>query len=65
MIVVVNGEQYQTECFTLEQLVIEQELNPGSVVAEVNREIVKKENWNAFRLNDEDRIELVRFVGGG
>ena len=65
MIVVVNGEQYQTECSTLEQLVIQQELNPDSVVAEVNREIVKKENRADFRLKDEDRIELVRFVGGG
>ncbi len=65
MRVKVNGEQYQTECSTLEQLVVQQELNPDSVVAEVNREIVKKENWADFCLKDEDRVELVRFVGGG
>lgn len=65
MIVVVNGENCQTEYFTLEQLIAQQELNPDSVVTEVNREIVKKENRAAFRLKDEDCIELVRFVGGG
>ena len=65
MIVVVNGENCQTECSTLEQLIAQRELNPDAVVAEVNREIVKKENRAAFRLKHEDRVELVRFVGGG
>ena len=65
MRLIVNGEYCQTECSTLEQLIAQQELNPESVVAEVNREIVKKENWPAFRLKHEDRVELVRFVGGG
>ncbi|MCF8044389.1 MAG: sulfur carrier protein ThiS [Desulfarculaceae bacterium] len=65
MRLIVNGEHCQTECSTLEQLIAQQELNPDSVVAEVNREIVKKQNRAAFRLKNEDRVELVRFVGGG
>jgi sulfur carrier protein len=31
----------------------------------VNMEIVKKENWNNFIPKDNDKIELLQFVGGG
>ncbi|NQY54065.1 MAG: sulfur carrier protein ThiS, partial [Campylobacteraceae bacterium] len=31
----------------------------------INMEIVKKENWSNFQIQEDDKIELLQFVGGG
>jgi sulfur carrier protein len=31
----------------------------------VNMEIVKKQDWDNFTLNEGDRVDLLDFVGGG
>ena len=31
----------------------------------VNMKIVKKENWDKFKLNEGDKVEALNFVGGG
>ena len=40
-------------------------LDPGRVVAEVNGNIVESATFAVFKLNNNDVIELVQFVGGG
>jgi sulfur carrier protein len=35
------------------------------MAAAVNMEIVKKENWDVFKPKEDDKIELLHFVGGG
>jgi len=40
------------------------ESNPY-VIAELNGEIIRKENWTNINVGEGDRIELVSFVGGG
>jgi sulfur carrier protein len=35
------------------------------MAAAVNMQIVKKDDWSNFRLNDSDKLELLQFVGGG
>jgi thiamine biosynthesis protein ThiS len=41
------------------------ELDRRSVVVEVNREIVRREQLEQVELAEGDRVELVHFVGGG
>ena len=41
------------------------ELDPGAVVVEVNRDIVRREEIDDVRLEPGDRVEIVQFVGGG
>ena len=41
------------------------ELKTGQIAIEVNREIVKKDNWKDVQLQDNDVVEIVHFVGGG
>ena len=41
------------------------ELQPGAVVVELNREILKRDSYGGVDVSDGDAIELVHFVGGG
>ncbi|GBD99688.1 bifunctional sulfur carrier protein/thiazole synthase protein [bacterium BMS3Abin07] len=61
----VNGEEHITENDTLIQLLRGLEIMPDRVAVEVNLSIVKKADFENFRLKDGDIIEIVNFVGGG
>lgn len=66
MRVTVNGEkkEYDKELTLLEMM---NELNIADKVmaAAVNMNIVKQESWGTHLLNDDDKVELLDFVGGG
>ncbi|MBA4183394.1 MAG: sulfur carrier protein ThiS, partial [Acidobacteria bacterium] len=32
---------------------------------EVNKQVVRKKDWENIRINEADRIEIIHFVGGG
>jgi len=40
-------------------------LNPETVVIELNTKIIPQDEYNEQKLNDADRVEIIRFVGGG
>lgn len=66
MNIVLNGKICELEEGTSIQKLVEAEgFNPLWVVAELNTQIVAKEKWEATRLEKDDRLELVGFVGGG
>lgn len=46
-------------------LVIEQQLDTMSLVAELNFKIIKQAEWNDTLIKEGDTIELLSFVGGG
>ena len=50
---------------TLTQLVATFEQDPRGVAIERNREIVPKSTWENIILVENDRLEIVQFVGGG
>jgi len=61
-----NGEQKAVDNdISLNDLVLSLELNPQSLVAEVNGKIIEQPQFSDTKLQDGDRIELIRFVGGG
>lgn len=37
----------------------------SKIIAELNGDIIKPEQWNSTKINDGDAIELLNFVGGG
>lgn len=61
----VNGKPGQFSAASLADLLEELELGGAAVVAERNGEIVKQDDFAATLLSDGDKIELIRFVGGG
>jgi thiazole synthase len=62
----VNGESRTVAApATLADLLHSLELDPRTVVVELNREIVRRPALGATTLSDGDSVELVHFVGGG
>ncbi len=67
MKVILNGETYETESDTLQDLF--EETHPessadGKAIA-VNDEVVPSEEWSDYPLSAEDRIEVIQAVQGG
>ena len=50
---------------TLQDLALSLGLNPQGIVAELNGKIVEHGRFAEHTLQDGDRVELIRFVGGG
>lgn len=65
MKVFVNGELREVNETTLAGLVTELDLPSGRIAIELNREVVRRSDWVGTMLKDDDRIEIVHFVGGG
>jgi len=66
MRVIVNGnEKTIEEGTTLFQLLEQLELEGKVMAAAVNMEIVKQDQWGEHKLADNDKLELLDFVGGG
>lgn len=62
----VNGESREcAESTTLEQLITKLNIKVKVMAAAVNMEVVKTEDWESHILKDEDKVELLHFVGGG
>lgn len=66
MKIVLNGKEYiAKEGDTLADLLESMQLNPDTVIVELNFELAPKETQNAVVLKENDQIEILRFVGGG
>ena len=64
--VIINGETKEFEENTsLQQIITDLQIEDKVMASAVNMEIVKKDNWDKFIPKDNDKIELLQFVGGG
>ena len=50
---------------TLSDLLTRHRLKPETVVIEYNLRVPGKEEYNLIEIQDGDRIEIVKFMGGG
>ncbi len=50
---------------TIAELLAQLGLPPARVAVELNRELAPRAEWSARRLAENDRLEIVQFVGGG
>ena len=66
MRIVVNGtEQIIEKNTTIETLLKNLKVLDKTMAVAVNMKIVKKDDWNKFILNENDKVEALNFVGGG
>ena len=66
MTITINGEIKELESeVNLSRLLELFSLPSQRVAVELNREVVRKNDWDATIVKDDDRIEIVHFVGGG
>ncbi len=62
----VNGEAREVpEDTTLAALLAQLQVGGPGVAVEVNAEVVRRVRHAEHRLNPQDRVEIVTFVGGG
>ena len=66
MKVTINGEIKELESgVTLDRLLEVFSLPSQRVAVELNREVIRRQAWESTVVHDDDRIEVVHFVGGG
>ena len=61
-----NGELREfSDGLTIDSLISTLGLEPTRVAIELNRNVVRRSDWQTTTLHDKDRVEIVHFVGGG
>ena len=61
-----NGEPREVPAgLTLLGLLLHLKIDPQRIAVELNREIVRKPNWDSTPINNGAQLEVVEFVGGG
>lgn len=63
---VINGETKTCPAVgNVRDLILHLGIGPDRVAVEVNGHIAKRKDWESTAIADQDRIEIVQFVGGG
>jgi len=66
LILQINGESKSYEDnTTLLEIMQLLKIEDKVMAAAVNMQIVKKDDWSNFKPQDNDKLELLHFVGGG
>ena len=66
MQVILNGNQENLDkTMSLCDFLLLKGLNAETIIVEYNGKIVKKNEWPDVVLQDHDRLEILKFVGGG
>ncbi len=60
-----NGKKIQSQSRTIMNLVLDKNLTPEFLIAELNFKVIKQKNWDNTILKEGDNIELLSFVQGG
>ena len=66
MNITINGEKKELETeLNLRELLEKLDLPDERIAVELNKQVVRKKDWNATNISDADKIEIIHFVGGG
>lgn len=66
MQIIVNGETKKIESeINLCELLKKLDLPTDRIAIELNKSVVRKKDWEAVKVADSDKIEIIHFVGGG
>jgi thiamine biosynthesis protein ThiS len=65
MELIINGEEKELNCEKVSDLLNTLNLDKDTVAVELNKNIVHRENFDKTELKDNDKLEIVKVVGGG
>jgi len=66
MKLLINGEEKEFDSsFSILEILEELKIKDKAMAVAVNMEIVKKDEWNNFIPKENDKLEILQFVGGG
>ena len=64
--IVLNGESYELpKRVSVLELLELLDLSTKFMAVEINDEIIFRDSWGSYLLNQDDKVELVRAIGGG
>ncbi len=63
--IVVNGEERTVAAMSVLAFLASLGIDPQRVAVELNLDILPKSDYATTELKEEDRLEIVHFVGGG
>lgn len=62
----INGEARSVSTVSnIKELLEFLAISEDRIAVELNRRIIRRQEWATTVLNDRDRVEIVQFVGGG
>jgi thiamine biosynthesis protein ThiS len=62
----INGEiRSVPSSATVRELIENLGIRPDRIAVEVNRNIIRRQEWGRTVIREQDKIEIVQFVGGG
>ena len=66
MKVFINGETREISSeVRLNELLVQLSLPSERIAIELNKEVVRRKDWESIQIKEADKIEIVHFVGGG
>ncbi|MEL0177296.1 MAG: sulfur carrier protein ThiS [Pelagibacteraceae bacterium] len=66
MYIVLNGKKFQiSEKDTIMRLLKKIDIKSSKVAIEVNKVVIPKEKYRYFKFKNNDKVEVVTFIGGG
>ena len=64
--IIINGENKEIlKNSSLQEIITKLKIEDKVMAAAINMEIVKKDDWNSYIPKENDKLELLQFVGGG
>lgn len=62
----INGQPRQVDSVnTVAELLVSLELDPRQVVVELNEQVIRRADIEQTGVEENDQLEILRFVGGG
>ena len=65
MQIILNGQSKEITAQNVQALAAELGMENIAIVAEYNGVILRKEDWTKTALKENDKLELIKFCGGG
>lgn len=64
--ILLNGnEEILEKSVSLTEFLEAKGMDLATIIVEYNEEIIKQETWSSVILENNDRLEVLKFVGGG
>ena len=61
-----NGQPREVEdSLSLPDLIASLDLKPEQIAIELNQTVIRRVHWQSTLLREDDKVEIVHFVGGG
>jgi sulfur carrier protein len=66
MNIFINGKKFFSETdLTISEFLKKNNISENNIVIEINKEIITKNLWEKYKLNNNDKVEIITAVGGG